>query len=124
MARPAWAAQIKSATVSMSREPVLDHEHLARYTLGDERLEREVLGLFIGQVPETLAALDAARDHADRVRAVHTLKGSARAVGAVRLANVAERAERAMRAGIDLAGLRQEIETACGEVRAVILERA
>lgn len=107
----------------MSQDPVLDREHLARYTLGDEQLEREVLGLFIGQVPETLAALDEARGDDDRFRAVHTLKGSARAVGAVRLANVAERAERAVREGAEFTALRQELETACGEVRAMILER-
>jgi HPt (histidine-containing phosphotransfer) domain-containing protein len=108
----------------MSLEPVLDRDHLSRYTLGDEQLEREVLGLFIGQVPETLAALDAAADSEGRFRAVHTLKGSARAVGAVRLARVAERTERVVRDGGDLAGLREELEAAFGDVRAAILEHA
>ena len=75
-------------------ETPLDIFHLRRFTLGDRRLELEILNLFIDQAPLTIAALKNARNDHDWLNAAHTLKGSARAVGAWRLANIAERAER------------------------------
>ncbi len=76
---------------------VLDLEHLARYTLGDEALKSEILDLFRGQIDASLANLrDAARANDDFAwqMAAHTLKGSARAIGAFRLGAAAELAER------------------------------
>jgi HPt (histidine-containing phosphotransfer) domain-containing protein len=76
------------------RDDPLDIFHLRRFTLGDRRLELEILKLFIDQAPLTIAALQDARNDHDWLNAAHTLKGSARAVGAWRLADLAERAER------------------------------
>lgn len=72
----------------------LDFSHLRRYTLGDAGLEKEVLALFLAQLPVTIAALRSASTDRDWRRAAHTLKGSGRAVGAWPLAKVAEEAER------------------------------
>ncbi len=72
----------------------IDLKHLGRYTLGDVSLEREVLELFAGQVPVTIAALKAASTAKEWQTAAHTLKGSARAVGAWRLADLALQAEK------------------------------
>lgn len=77
-----------------SETPVLDRAHLARYTLGDARLEAEVLGLFAGQLPKLLQSLNNAASDSDWQMATHTLKGSARSVGAMRLAHAAEAAEK------------------------------
>ncbi|MFA6139161.1 MAG: Hpt domain-containing protein [Hyphomicrobium sp.] len=74
-------------------EPV-DLAHLSRYTLGDRGLELEILGLFVDQLPITIAALREAETEKDWGMAAHTLKGSARAVGAWPLATIAEDAER------------------------------
>ncbi|HMN36358.1 MAG TPA: Hpt domain-containing protein [Hyphomicrobium sp.] len=71
----------------------VDLKHLRRYTLGDPSLEREVLDLFLAQLPTTIAALGAARTQKDWKVAAHTLKGSGRAVGAWRIARIAEQAE-------------------------------
>lgn len=71
----------------------VDLTHLRRYTLGDRQLELEVLGLFAGELPKTLAALRRAANDKDWYMAAHTLKGSARAVGAWRLARAAQVAE-------------------------------
>lgn len=101
--------------------PIIDRDHLARYTLGDAGLEQEVLGLFIDQLPETLGQLDGAQDDDGRLRAAHTLKGSARAVGAKRLAEIAEQVERAARERRDLGELRTALDRACGEVRDAIM---
>lgn len=71
----------------------IDHVHLARYTMGNTALELEVLRLFIGQAPSTLRDLEQARDGKAWHMAAHTMKGSAKAVGAGRLAHAAEQAE-------------------------------
>jgi len=73
-------------------EPV-DLAHLARYTLGDRALEREVLELFRSQSAAQLERLRAAGSEKDWGDTAHSLKGSARAVGAWRMALAAERAE-------------------------------
>ena len=73
----------------------IDHVHLGRYTMGNKALELEVLQLFIGQAPSTLRDLERAASPKDWHMAAHTLKGSAKAVGAGRLARAAEQAESA-----------------------------
>ena len=75
--------------------PILDRAYLARFTLGNEMLEREVLGLFADQAPAYLARMQAAATQVDWREAAHTLKGSAAAVGAVKVARLAEAIERA-----------------------------
>jgi HPt (histidine-containing phosphotransfer) domain-containing protein len=72
----------------------VDLAHLRRYTLGDRGLELEILGLFVDQLPITIAALTEAPTEKAWAMAAHTLKGSARAVGAWPLATIAEDAER------------------------------
>src|SRR5262245_34944391 len=84
-------------------EPV-DREHLARQTLGDAELEREILALFRRQSGVMLCRLVAARGNEERRMAAHTLKGSARAIGAWRVAAAAEAVEAATQAA-DLAPL-------------------
>jgi HPt (histidine-containing phosphotransfer) domain-containing protein len=71
----------------------IDWIHLSRFTLNDEALEREVLGLFAMDAPRYLAKMLAARGRKDWIEAAHTLKGSARAVGAWSVAECAEAAE-------------------------------
>ena len=73
----------------------IDHVHLGRYTMGNRALELEVLDLFAGQAPSTLAELAAAETPKAWYVAAHTLKGSARAVGAFALGSAAEEAEKA-----------------------------
>ncbi len=69
---------------------VIDTAHLARYTMGDVKLERELLGMFDAQLEELMAALEAARGNGREWKlAAHTLKGAARAVGAFPLAETA-----------------------------------
>ncbi len=75
---------------------VIDTAHLARYTMGDVKLERELLCMFEMQAEELLAALEAARGNSrEWTLAAHTLKGAARAVGAFPMAATAEALEKA-----------------------------
>ena len=91
----------------MSSEAPVDLAHLRRYTGGDEELERQTLTLF---VPDALGYV--ARIEAGEVKvAAHTLKGSAQAIGAWRLASLAERAEKGEKLG-------RELRAAIEEVRA------
>jgi HPt (histidine-containing phosphotransfer) domain-containing protein len=85
--------RLREAGAATRPEPALDLAHLRRFTLGDHNLELEILELFITQAPITLAALNSAGTDRDWRIAAHTLKGSARAVGARRVARLAERAE-------------------------------
>lgn len=79
--------------LSAGTKPV-DLAYLGRFTFADRELEREVLYLFAQSVPGYIAALATAADDTAWQRAAHTIKGSARAVGAWRVARMAETAER------------------------------
>lgn len=90
------AAEVGLQERAEEAEPaILDLAHLRRYTLDDVPLQREILGLFRDQVLASVAMLRASCDDKPAwAMAAHTLKGSARSVGAFRLGRAAERAER------------------------------
>jgi len=69
----------------------IDFEHLKRMTLGDVRLEQEVLAMFSAQAAELVNTLAAMPSDAGAL--AHTLKGSARAIGAFAVADAAARLE-------------------------------
>ena len=75
--------------------PVVDFEHLRRYTMGDEKLEREILDLFVTHTPRTLDVMRDAKSATEWRAAAHGIKGSARAVGAHLVADLAAEAEAA-----------------------------
>jgi len=70
----------------------IDMAQLARQTLGDTQLQREVLALFTRQIED--AAMSLKKGNAtERRRIAHGLKGTARSLGANRLAACAEQIE-------------------------------
>jgi HPt (histidine-containing phosphotransfer) domain-containing protein len=72
----------------------IDLVHLTRQTMGDRALETEILGMFAKQMSGS--RLSMAKGNADeRKRLAHTIKGTARSVGAFSLGDVAERIEKA-----------------------------
>ncbi len=73
------------------KRPV-DLVHLARHTLGDRELEREILNLFIHQMAELSEKLKLSIGE-ERRNLAHQLKGSARGIGAFQLADCAESIE-------------------------------
>ena len=83
----------RAALAEVAVRAPIDRVHLARYTMGNLALEIEILGLFAGQAPSTFAELKEAQTDKAWRDAAHTLKGSARAVGAWRVAERAEQAE-------------------------------
>jgi len=101
-------------------EPI-DEAHLAKMTLGDAALEREVLNLFAAQAASLMAMLSAWP--ADAAALVHTLKGSARAIGAFAVADAAADLEDALRLGDDAAGRLAALDAAVDHARVAIDER-
>jgi len=104
-------------------EQVVDLDHLSRMTLGEAKLEREVLQLF-DQQAEML--LDHMTSEAPRNIAAlaHTLVGSARGIGAWKLAAAAEAVERIADAPgpTTLTAAMNRLSTAVAETQVAIAE--
>jgi HPt (histidine-containing phosphotransfer) domain-containing protein len=96
----------------------IDIEHLARMTLGDASLEHEVLAMFSAQAVSLIGALTALPANAGAL--AHTLKGSARAIGAFAVADAAESLEALIRNGGDLAQGLSELKDAVAQARTAI----
>ncbi len=69
----------------------VDLVHLSAQTMGDRALEADVLRIFLSQAPVWMGTLTRTGGNEARREAAHTLKGSARAIGAFRLADLATR---------------------------------
>ena len=102
----------------------LDENHLGRMTLGDHRLEHEVLEIFARQNSLILKRIVGA-EPGPVAAAAHTLKGSARGVGALRVARAAERLEQAATQADEdaMKAALVELEAASFEVCAAIAVR-
>ena len=117
MELPAAAPGVAAEPPESGERPIV-LVHLARMTLGDRGLEREVLQLFVRQAGALLARMEAADAHAVAALA-HTLRGSAMGLGAWHVAAAAETVERAGDAEA-LARAQAGLRAAVAEARAVI----
>jgi len=77
----------------MAKQAAIDLEHLKRYSGGNADLEAEVFALFRQQVEMWIRLLDPKADQESWASAAHSLKGSARSIGAHDLALACESAE-------------------------------
>ena len=96
----------------------IDFEHLSRMTLGDAGLEQEVLAMFVAQSAKLVSTL--ATMTSDTSALAHTLKGSARAIGAVAVADAAARLEAAIARGFGTSAALNELSETVAEARAAI----
>src|ERR1700760_1683233 len=96
----------------------IDIAHLRRMTLGDAALEREVLSMFSAQASRLAKELAARPANASAL--AHTLKGSARAVGAFALGDVAAQLETLIRAGGNTSEVLNELDDAVTDAQAAI----
>ncbi|HEY6254227.1 MAG TPA: Hpt domain-containing protein [Xanthobacteraceae bacterium] len=105
-------------------ETAIDLAHLARMTLGEASLEAEVLMLFDRQAAILLAHMQDATPPAAAAFA-HTLKGSARGIGAWGVAAAAEAVEmNATRANASATACAvTRLAAAVAEVKAAIADR-
>lgn len=111
----------------------IDLVHLARQSLGDRELERELLELFDRQAARIAAEINmpdlSGNCAAERRDLAHTLKGSARAVGAWHVASMAQAYEKTIErdghcrnAGMAAIAVRDAVREARNMI-AAILER-
>jgi HPt (histidine-containing phosphotransfer) domain-containing protein len=126
------AGQLRIATLSLHLDRIdwmpspplvpddgpIDIAHLQRMTLGDASLEREVLMMFSAQALGLSGAL--ANLPSDAATLVHTLKGSARAIGAFAVADAATDLEELLRTGADPAEALIQLKRSVTEVRKAI----
>lgn len=96
----------------------IDTAHLQRMTLGDAGLEREVLAMFSAQAVRLVGTL--ATMPADAAALAHTLKGSARAIGAVAVADAAARLEALIAKGSDPSEALAELNDAVAQARSAV----
>jgi len=96
----------------------IDIEHLGRMTLGDASLEHEVLAMFAAQSVTLIGALATLPPEAGAL--AHTLKGSARAIGAFGVADAAEALEAALGKGGNPAKALTGLKDAIAQARAAI----
>jgi HPt (histidine-containing phosphotransfer) domain-containing protein len=82
----------KDGLLSEQSEPVIDLVHLSRQTMSDQALELELLAMFERQSARTILQLRgvSAGDAKLRSELAHTLRGSALAIGAARVARSAQ----------------------------------
>jgi HPt (histidine-containing phosphotransfer) domain-containing protein len=111
----------KDAPSLVPDDRAIDLVHLARTTLGDRTLEREVLQLFDRQSSLLIARMRTAAPAAMAAIA-HTLKGSARGIGAWRVARAAELVELAGASGQQTADAVEGLAAASDEARTVIAD--
>ena len=101
--------------------PAIDLDHLARMTLGERELEREVLTLFAQQSTDLLARLE--KLPREGASLAHTLKGSARGIGAFAVAEAADNLEQRLRQGLPVTAEVAALQQSVGSALAAIAER-
>jgi HPt (histidine-containing phosphotransfer) domain-containing protein len=90
----AVAKVVEAKPIAAVGARAIDVEHLARMTLGERSLEREVLALFDRQADMLLPRIRRG-DPALAAASAHTLKGSAVGIGAFGVARAADAVEQA-----------------------------
>ena len=117
--------EVQTDTSTSDCRPV-DLVHLSRLTLGNRDLEQEVLQLFIRQSSIYLKRLSEASDKKSWCDAAHTIKGSAKGIGAWKVAEIAEAIERVQKAEAEgetrelLQALSESVEEANAFIESVI----
>ena len=124
---PSDLADRQASDLRVSPRPV-DLVHLTRQCFGDKRLETELLRLFMRQARQIQGGLDAEVGDGSLASLpagdlLHTLVGSARVVGAHRVATLAESygaalrgRDRAALSAQDRADMRAAVDEACGYI--------
>jgi len=110
---------LKEAPSIVRAEPPIDVEHLKRMTLGERSVEFQVLEMFDRQAELVLGRIRKAGP-TEIANLAHTLTGSARGIGAWRVAGAAEALERAAAQNHELAPVLETLDCAVIEARLAI----
>lgn len=115
------ATAVAVAPASEGAQAAIDRDHLAQMTLGDANLEREILQLFDRQSQLLLDRMYQVPPTAVSALA-HTIKGSARGIGAWRVARTAEAVELADGTLAEFQAALNDLSKAIGATRSAIGE--
>ncbi len=85
---------------SENKKSIIDIAHLNEMTMDDVALKSEVLGLFRQQAEVWTKLLEPENETPNWMVGAHTIKGSARSIGAWGLADICGGAEEAAKSGI------------------------
>jgi HPt (histidine-containing phosphotransfer) domain-containing protein len=99
-------------------QSAIDVAHLRRMTLGEPDLEREVLTMFKTQSGQMLTRLVVLPP--DAAELAHTLKGSARAIGAFAVGDAAHALESALRQQSGIADAVRVLTSAVADARSAV----
>lgn len=115
-----WTGLAQANEVEMAG--ILDRTVLAAATFGNKELEHEVLGMFVRQSEQMLSRLQGEATPEAQAEILHTLKGSARSIGALAVAEICQRLETELGEGgaIRLDGLEAAIVAAQAEINSVL----
>jgi len=114
--------RIETARYADNNGPI-DRVHLARQTLGDQSLAREVLHMYGEMAASYYARLETSTNRNDLMVNLHALKGASMGVGAFRLADLAKTAEDELKAGMPVNPERvHDVGMAVEEARAFIAD--
>jgi HPt (histidine-containing phosphotransfer) domain-containing protein len=91
----------------------VDYQHLQSQAADNVDVMREVLQLFVAHGEQVLAELDKTTDEKTWKLLVHTLKGSARGIGAFEVAEAAAHAENYVLDNSKIEPLKQAFAKAC-----------
>lgn len=118
-----WVFQMNSLVKYVEPvSPPLDLVHLSRQTLGDLELEREILSLFVKQSVQLSQRMFNSSKINEQHDLAHTLIGSARAVGAWRVAKAAEHVDSVLnRGGVELSVALAELGEFIDEANSMIM---
>ena len=103
-----------------SADNPVDLVHLSRQSLGDRSLENEILRLFHNQSKLYLDRLANATTADERRFAAHTVVGSARGIGAWKVAEQAKAVELASSRKCDISDLRAAVEDANSYIESLL----
>jgi len=109
--------QVSDLSAETAESPPLDLAFLNEMTGGDEEFTTELLQEFLRTIPPLLSQVEQALNAGDSealARAAHTIKGSARSVGARAFAEIAF--------AVEQAGKQQRLGDASGAVQSLFAE--
>lgn len=111
--------QVEAITVQ-----VLDEVHLEKQTLGNHQLKREVLQLFLVQIEMLMERIEQVTTDETRLAAAHTIKGSARNIGAWAVAEQAAFLEKADKNNLSSVtnDLRCATNVVCRQIREMLVD--
>ena len=98
----------------------VDLVHLSRQSLGDRSLETEILRMFHSQSKLYMDRLENAKTAEERKMAAHTVVGSARGLGAWKVASEAELVEQNCGRMCDVTSLKEAVEEANDYIEALL----